>query len=231
MSRSFLCTCVVVVASIFAPSLALAQDYPRAEIFGGYSYLHIDTQGISSNSLINECNILAGGTCPLTFGVHPGFNGWTASGQYNLSRWLGVEANVSGTYGNIVTAKIAIPLPIPPLNLSIPDQHIYDFLFGPVISRRAHSYTVFAHGLIGGEHVGSGNFALAPVPIAVPPPSFSETDFAFALSGGLDIRITRHFSVRAGQFDYQFVSSSGNGHQNDFRFQAELSSVSEGNKV
>jgi hypothetical protein len=176
----------------------------------------------ASNSLIKECNILAGGTCPLTFAVRPGFNGWTASGQYNLSRWLGVEANVSGTYGNIVTAKIAIPLPIPPLNLSIPDQHIYDFLFGPVISRRAHSYTVFAHGLIGGEHVGSGNFALAPIPIAVPPPSFSETDFAFALGGGLDIRITRHFSVRAGQFDYQFVSSSGNGHQNDFRFSSGI---------
>jgi opacity protein-like surface antigen len=222
MSRSFLCTCALVVAVIFEPSLASAQDYPKAEIFGGYSYLHVDTHGISSNSLVNECNILAGGACPLTFGVHPGLNGWTASGQYNLSRGFGIEANVSGNYGNIITAKIAIPLPIPPVNLSTPDQHIYDFLLGPVISHRAHSYTVFAHGLLGAERVGSGNFTVAPVPVVDPVPSFSETDFAFALGGGLDIKITRHFSVRAGQFDYQFVSSSGNGHQNDFRFSSGI---------
>jgi hypothetical protein len=59
MSRSFLCTCALVVAVIFEPSLASAQDYPKAEIFGGYSYLHVDTHGISSNSLVNECNIPA----------------------------------------------------------------------------------------------------------------------------------------------------------------------------
>jgi opacity protein-like surface antigen len=198
------------------PHWLLPRTTPKAEVFGGYSYLHIDTQGISSNTLTNECNIIAGGACPLTFAVHPGLNGWTASGQYNLSRWFGVEANLSGTYGNI-TAKIAIPVPIPPVNLSTSDQHIYD-LFGPVISHRAHSYTVFAHGLLGSEHVGSGTLHGRACSHRRPPPSFSETNLAFALGGGLDFKVTRHLSVRAGQFDYQFVNSVGSGHQNDFRF-------------
>jgi hypothetical protein len=69
--------------SDFRTVLVSAQDYPKAEIFGGYSYLHVDTHGISSNSLVNECNILARGTCPLTFGVNPGFNGWAAAGQFD----------------------------------------------------------------------------------------------------------------------------------------------------
>src|SRR5208282_5567377 len=67
-------------------SLAFAQqDFPRAEVFGGYSYLHIDTQGITGSSLDAECNALFGaGACPPgTFQVHNAFNGWNAAVQVN----------------------------------------------------------------------------------------------------------------------------------------------------
>jgi len=53
--------------------------------------------------------------------------------------------------------------------------------------------------------------------IATPSPS-PETDFAFALGGGPDLKVSKHFAVRVGQFDYEFVNSSGGGHQNDFRY-------------
>jgi len=224
MRLSFLCTCVAVVA-ILVSSLASAQDYSKIEVFGGYSYLHVDTQGISSSSLFALCGSLIGTTCPIRFAVRPGFNGWEASGQYNLNRWFGVKAALSGHYGNLISATFASAPPIVPLDFSGPDQHIYDYLFGPVVSRRARRYTVFAHGLLGGEHVGFGNFALppGPVPISLPGPSSSNW-FAVALGGGVDLKVTRHFAVRAGQFDYQFVNSSanGSGHQNDFRFSSGI---------
>ena len=224
MSRSFLCTCVAAVA-IFATSLASAQDYPRTEIFGGYSYLHLDTQGISSSSLSALCGGLIGTTCPITFKVRPGFNGWEAAGQFNFNRWLGVKADFSGHYGNLISATLTSAPPIVPLNFSGPDEHVYDYLFGPVASHRARRYTVFAHSLLGGEHVGYGNFVVAPGPGPVTLPSPSSTNwFAFALGGGLDLKLTRYFAVRAGQFDYQFANSSanGHGHQNDFRFSSGI---------
>jgi opacity protein-like surface antigen len=213
MRRSFISVflCVVVV-----PLLASAQDYPKAEIFGGYSYLHIGTHGVTSATLTQECSMLAGGSCPLTFHVNPNFQGWDASAQYNFNTWLGVKADVSGHYGKLVTASFP-GFPLGPLTIS-PREHIYDFVFGPVASYRSRRYTAFANALFGAEHVGANTVPTAPVPISVPGPFFSETDFALVLGGGLDIRLTHHFSIRAGQFDYQFVSSSGSGHQNDLRF-------------
>lgn len=203
----------VAVTVFFLSSLAFAQDFPKAEIFGGYSYLHVDTQGTSTASLNNECNIVFGGTCPLTFGIHPGFNGWNFAAQGNMNPWFGIKAQVNGQYGNILSVKFTSPLPITPF--AIPGQHVYDFLFGPVISRREKNYTAFVHGLLGVEHVGmSGNVAGGGFSFSGP----SETDFAFALGGGLDLKASKHFAIRVGQFDYQFVKSSGGGHQNDFRY-------------
>jgi hypothetical protein len=57
--------------------LAIAQDYPKAEVYGGYSYINIDTNGLSSRQ---------------------NANGWEASVSGNFNKWLAVEADVSGYY-------------------------------------------------------------------------------------------------------------------------------------
>ncbi|PYV49816.1 MAG: hypothetical protein DMG92_09875 [Acidobacteria bacterium] len=219
------CTTVLFISlcAFLVSTLASAQDYSRVEVFGGYSYLHVDTQGISSSSLIALCTSVIGATCPATFKVRPSFNGWEAAGQLNLNRWFGVKADLSGHYGNLVSVTFNSIPPVVPLNFSTPDQHIYDYLFGPVISHRAPRYTVFAHSLFGGEHVGFGNFQIVGGPVTLPGPA-SSNSFALALGGGLDLKLTRHFAVRAGQFDYQLVNSSanGHGHQNDFRFSSGI---------
>jgi opacity protein-like surface antigen len=203
----------LLVPAIFFRSSASGQDLPKGEVFGGYSYLHVDTHGITTSALTNECNIVFGGTCPATFGVHPGFNGWNVAAQGNINQWFGVKAQVAAGYGNILSVKFNSPLPIA---FGIPGQHIYDVLFGPVISKRSQGYTAFAHGLIGLQHVGlTGNIPVGGISFSGP----SETNLAFALGGGLDVKASRHFAVRIGQFDYEFVNTSGS-HQNDFRFSA-----------
>lgn len=204
----------ILVSVMFLSLFALGQEFPKAEVFGGYSYLHVDTQGITTASVNNQCNISFGGTCPITFGIHPGFNGWNIAPQVNLNRWFGIKAQIAGQYGTLITVKFTSLPPIP--IFTIPGQHIYDFLFGPVISHRADKYTAFFHGLLGAEHVGfSGNIPVGAFGSFSGP---SETDFAFALGGGLDLKASNHFAVRVGQFDYEFVNSSGGGHQNDFRY-------------
>lgn len=209
----------VFLSRVFFPAIVLSlfasgQDFPKAEVFGGYSYLHVDTQGTTAASLTNTCNIISGGTCPITLSVHPGFDGWNVAPQWNLNRWFGVKAQIAGQYGNLLTVKFNNPPPI--AIFTLPGQHIYDFLFGPVISHRTDKYTVFGHGLLGVQHIGlSGNVAVPGIGAFT---TASETDFAFALGGGLDVKASKHFAIRVGQFDYQFVNTSGSGHQNDYRF-------------
>jgi hypothetical protein len=87
----------VCTAGLFRLSIAtaFAQDTPRAEIFGGYSHLHIDSQGVTGSSLNPLCNdALGAGACPAgTFQIHNAFNGWNGSVHANVNHWLGVAAD------------------------------------------------------------------------------------------------------------------------------------------
>ncbi len=54
---------------------AFAQDYPRAEVFGGYSFANIDTNGLTSRQNLN---------------------GWEADVSGNFNKWYAAEFDVSG---------------------------------------------------------------------------------------------------------------------------------------
>jgi peptidoglycan-associated lipoprotein len=58
---------------LFSAVAASAQDYPKAEVFGGYSYLHVSDQGASAN-----------------------FNGGSGSVSYNPNSWLGIVGDFGG---------------------------------------------------------------------------------------------------------------------------------------
>src|ERR1700722_6816093 len=57
-------------------SFAFGQD-SRADLFGGYSYVNIDTNGLTSRQ---------------------NANGWGASVSGNFNEWFAVEGDVSGYY-------------------------------------------------------------------------------------------------------------------------------------
>ena len=59
-------------------NVALGQD-SRADLFGGYSYLNIDTNGLTSRQ---------------------NANGWEASISGNFNKWFAAEADVAGYYKN-----------------------------------------------------------------------------------------------------------------------------------
>jgi len=64
---------------------AFGQDVPRAEVFGGYSYLNIDTNGLSSRQSAN---------------------GWEAAISGNFNNWFGVEGDVAGYYKTIAGVSV-----------------------------------------------------------------------------------------------------------------------------
>jgi S1-C subfamily serine protease len=56
---------------------AAAQDLPKVDIFGGYSFLSVGEKNLSSRQSLN---------------------GWEASASGNLTKWFAVEGDVSGHY-------------------------------------------------------------------------------------------------------------------------------------
>ena len=70
--------CVLVLATVLCLcSPAFGQDTPRVEIFGGYSYLNLDTNNLSPRQSAN---------------------GWETSVSSNINRLLAVEGDFAGYY-------------------------------------------------------------------------------------------------------------------------------------
>ena len=66
----------VLVVLTLSP-VAEAQEAPKVEVFGGYSYLNFDTVGVT-----DRLNM----------------QGWDASADFSVYRWFGVEGDFSGHY-------------------------------------------------------------------------------------------------------------------------------------
>lgn len=123
------------------PLIAQAQDAPKVEVFGGYSYLRADDYFNINNDGID-------------------LHGWNASTAVNINKWVGIAADFSGHYGDITI-----------LPGSKADISGYLFLIGPRFSYRKHKVlTPFGHVLLGAarlhtSYLGSKNsdaaFAMA----------------------------------------------------------------------
>jgi opacity protein-like surface antigen len=169
--------CVLLVMCLFLCVFSVAQEFPRVEVFGGYSYLHFKPEGASALNLNY---------------------GWNGEAQFNVNRLIGFEADVSGHYSTPVTGV---------------HFDSYNFLVGPVASNRFAGATVFVHALAGANRISTSATGLS---------TLSDTSFAMAFGGGLDINATRHVSVRPIQIDYLFTKhgDAPNNVQNNIRVSA-----------
>lgn len=130
-------------------------------------------------------------------------NGWVASAAFNLNRWVGVEADFSGHYKGDCWGAPGVTC-----------KHL-SFMGGPRFTYRQGRITAFAHGLFGGDN---GSLSYSGV-------STSDTPFALAAGGGMDIALTKHISIRAVQVDYvmtRHFSSYDEPHQNNIRASAGI---------
>src|SRR5208282_3838385 len=111
----------------------------------------------------------------------------------------GITADFGGRGGSPITA--------PPGVSGIPDGKAYSILAGPVISYRTKSkMTPFAHLLFGWDRNSVSASTINGVASPVTSVATTYNDFAFALGGGIDYRIVRHFALRLGQVDYYHTS-------------------------
>ena len=199
------------------PCIAIAQEQePRAEVFGGFSWLRIDTQGVDGPALDALTGAPAG-----TFDVRRNFFGWNAALQINANRWFGIKADFSGHYRTPITSN-------DPTITGLPRVDIYSFLFGPVISLRGERATPFVHALFGANRISTGDFDDPFNPGQTV--SISNTDFAVALGGGLDVKVSNRVALRLFQVDYlmtkhdpgQIFGVPGDDQQDNLRFSTGL---------
>jgi hypothetical protein len=190
------CLPTVLAAQIGGARPAGSEIETRATIFGGYSYLR------------NASN---------------GFGGWEGQGTFNLTRNLGVTADLSG-------ASLT-PFSFSVLGVSAgASQHLYNYLFGPTVTANLGRSSVFAHALFGEAHSSLAAGVNLPVVGGISTGLTSANSFAMAFGGGLDIGLTRHLAIRAVQVDYirtQFntidalaagLSSNLDNRQNSLRY-------------
>ncbi len=111
------------------------------------------------------------------FSQREGFHGVGFSVAGNFSRHFGVVADFS-------YHKKEIELPGPDIDFTT-----FAFLFGPRVTVRGNRFEGFAHAMVGGVRRELEDFA-------------SDTDLALGLGGGIDIKVTDNFAVRAVQLDY-----------------------------
>jgi opacity protein-like surface antigen len=175
-------------------SLAAQEIHPKAEVFGGYSYLRTNVSDSFS---------------PTPGGFFPNqdfnLNGWNGSFSGNLNSWLGLVGDVSGHYDTSEAARE---------NLRV-DSNVHMFLFGPRFTSRASSrFNPFVHTLFG---VARGAFDPEGENNEI-----DNTKFAMALGGGLDIKLGDSFAIRAIQADYVLTRFGRDDNQHNARLGAGI---------
>jgi opacity protein-like surface antigen len=197
---------VAAVALIMLSGIALAQDAtPRVQVFGGFSFLHEDTGRLLGLTFDNALRAPSD-----TFGIRSDFTGWTAEGQYNADRWVGIAADFGGHRGAPITA----------LNTSgvtgLPNESEYYFLAGPVLSYRNKTrLTPFVHALFGWERTRLNATTITGLAAPEVVATTTYDDFTMALGGGLDCKIVKHVSLRVPQVDYFHTSLNLTKFYND----------------
>jgi hypothetical protein len=187
MKKLFAVFALLAVLSI--PTLAQdrrgGEGTPVFEFGGGYTYRSFN----------------------VPFSPRLNMNGWNATAEYAVKRWLSVAADIDETWKS--QPDTAVP--------GTDHTYIYSFLFGPrVYPLGHHRLTPFVHALFG---AGRSKLTLPGIP------DQTENDFAFSFGGGLDLSLGHHFAIRVAKVDYEqtrFYQSAAPGtpNQNNFKYSA-----------
>ena len=176
-----MCKGLFIAALLFLlPVRAAAQEAPNAELFGGYSFIHKEDGG--------------------------NLHGWNFAVNGNLNKWFGLVADFSGHYDSSLSRfRTNMPaFPTFPIFSSEfkSEERIHTAMAGPRFSyREREKITPFVHTLFGVARINDERESI----INDTDRSFfsdNRTEFAFALGGGLDVKLSNSIALRVIQADY-----------------------------
>jgi opacity protein-like surface antigen len=202
--------CAPLAAAQSSSNSGSAEQSHKVEFFAGYSVIGEVNTGDGGSSRNNNPD----------FGNVNGAKGVETSVIGNINRYFGIKGDFSAHFDNERTrarfAPLCVQAPCPLITLDAGlKKRFYNFLAGPEFKARNRTrLTPFAHALFGVAHssaeVKSNDGAFSV--------SRTDTGFAMAFGGGLDIRASKRFSIRSS-IDYNptFLDNSGLGprHRQD----------------
>ena len=150
-----------------------ANAQAKLQLYGGFSYVRSDIRSVETATLCVGCT-------PVFVRQHPNAYGWEFSGAYKLVPFVSAKLDFGEQYGKVNGGNVRLKT----------------YLFGPQVSLPGpvspflHAEFGFAHQSIGGY---SGTALASPG---------TDTSFATALGGGLDIPAVPFFAIRLIQIDY-----------------------------
>ena len=170
------------------------QEYPKVEVFGGYSLEHLGLPDSDLNQLQTALEDLGATSVSSSKWLKEGFAG---SFTYNATKSLGIEADVRWNRGTIINTSIA------GVGASVRFTDV-PVLFGPRFTfRSGDAVTPFVHVLFGLDHASiSGTGSASGQSISVGGPS--SNGFGMAAGGGLDVKVTKLLAIRVIQADYYY---------------------------
>jgi opacity protein-like surface antigen len=217
MKRHLLSTLFILccAAGSFAQS---SDDYNKIEVYGGYSLARV-TSNLSSASFTssggtqtftNLCSTATGAELgpPLQhfFCERRNLNGFDGSITYNVSRYVGVKADLTGHFKTSTFVDKFTP---PGVTQTVSNQErLYNFLGGVQVKNNGRDARIkpFAHALAGfARYTNRQQQTLDLFPQFNFTIDDRETSFAMKLGGGLDIRAGKRVDIRVFELDYNPV--------------------------
>jgi hypothetical protein len=203
----------------FAMGLAQSSDdYHKWDFYGGYSLARAEsnvnsagfTAGAATQTFTNLCSAATGQqigpNSQKFFCTRRNFNGVEGSLTYNLSKYVGVQGDVSAHFKSQSFVDVFTP---PGATQTLAnEERLWNFMGGVQLknNRRAARFKPFAHAL--GGFARYTNRQAQTIDIF---PQFNfviedrDTSFAMKLGGGLDVRVSERVDIRVIQVDYNPV--------------------------
>jgi opacity protein-like surface antigen len=189
--------------------MAAAQDFPKIELFGGYSLLRIGGPDVDANVVSKAKSGL-----PSTLYEVPNKyfkKGGTISATYNVKSYMGVEVsaqlnqgNLLEIYGNWDTFDWGTPCcQITNGKIKVTD---FSLMAGPRFAyRKYEQITPFAHVLAGINRADMKSYLFVNYvdrTSLLNIPTDTVSGLGVTVGGGVDIKATDRISVRILQADY-----------------------------
>jgi len=203
---------IALIITAITGVVAVAQnDYKKGEFYVGYSNGQVETGGAGPATQANT-----------GVGDRSSFHGFGVSGVYNVTRYIGLKGDVSGTYNN---TRFSFPVTTGATTQTVSfdsDRSLYNFLGGVQIKDNSVDRSVkpFAHALAGiarSSNKVSNKVCTTTILInCAQINDQTESGFAMAFGGGLDIRVNDRIDFRVIQVDYNPITFDENS-TNNFR--------------
>jgi opacity protein-like surface antigen len=193
MTRIFLLFLIVLIC--VPAALAQTRDYSTYEFYVGYAYERANN---NADSFDKNCLATINGTTVDFVSEKRNYNGFEAEFNQNVTRHIGIVTSFSGTYGSSGYLDRRSGRRF--------DANVqrYDLLAGPRYNWRPNGVTPFVHALFGISHVRAD----------FDDRTTSDTAFAMAFGGGLDVHAGEHVDVRVVQVDYLPTFFNGSRQDN-----------------